>query len=133
MASSITWMPESAPIWSALRTRVDALLGAHAERGHRGVVAGLLLQLEGLLHGVLVELRQQPVDADAVNGVVRLELPVGSGVGNVLHTDNNVHGDGREGPSCALGCVREATRRSSGVKPHRKVGYLTVELSRRGS
>src|SRR6478609_4968509 len=71
---------------------VERLLRANAESGHRGVVAGLLLDLQRLLDAVLVELRQQTVDADAVHGVVRLELPVGSGVGDVLHTDDNVHG-----------------------------------------
>src|SRR3546814_736698 len=56
------------------------------------VTFGLLLDLESLLHGVLVEFGEETVDANAVNGVVRLEPPVGGGVGDVLHEDNNVHG-----------------------------------------
>ena len=55
-------------------------------------VIALLLELERLLDGVLVELGEQPGDADAVHGVVGLEVPVGSRVGYVLHTDDNVHG-----------------------------------------
>src|SRR6478609_5004738 len=80
------------PHLQRLAHRVDGLLRTDGQRGDLGVLAELLLQLERLLHGVLVELREEPVDAHAVNGVVRLELPVGSGVGYVLHTDNNVHG-----------------------------------------
>ena len=82
---------------------VDGLLGADAQRGHRvigGLAPDLLLDLQGLLDGVLVQLGQQPVHADAVNGVVRLELPIGSRIRYVLHTDDNVHGVWPRGPSC---------------------------------
>lgn len=49
-----------------LACRVEGLLGADAQRGHLDLVpaittsSGLLLQLEGLLDGVLVELGQDP-------------------------------------------------------------------------
>ena len=56
-------------------------LGADGQGDHVDLlVSTLLLQLESLLHGVLVELGEEPVDADAVNGVVRLEPPVGGHV-----------------------------------------------------
>jgi len=90
-----------------LADRVDGLGGPHAQGGHHGLLGGvtrspLLLDLQGLLDGVLVELREEPVDTGPVNGVVRLELPVGSGIGYVLNADNNVHGVAGPGPSCAL-------------------------------
>ena len=85
-----------------LLDRVGGLLGTDAQRGHRDLLAvGLLLELERLLDGVLVELGEQTGHADAVHGVVGLEVPVGGRVGHVLHTDDNVHvrfGPGR-GPS----------------------------------
>src|SRR4029450_437559 len=112
-----------------LADRVDGLLGTHGDHGHdRNVVTArrLLLDLQGLLHGVLVELREQPVHADAVNGVVRLELPVGSGVGNVFHTDNNVHGGvAGEGPSCALDVCGEVTSGSYASGTPADVGSVT--------
>jgi hypothetical protein len=76
-----------------LAHRVDSLLRAHGQRGDRDLLAlTLLTELQGLLDGVLVQLGQQTIDADAVDGEVVLEPAVGGGVRHVLHTDNNVHG-----------------------------------------
>ena len=57
---------------------VHRLLGTDADRGDLDVVGvlGLLLDPERLLDGVLVELGQQPVDTDPVDGLVVLEVPV---------------------------------------------------------
>ena len=72
---------------------VDSLLRADGQRGDGDLLAlALLTELQRLLDGVLVELGQQAVDTDTVDGVVVLELAVGRGVRHVLHTDNNVHG-----------------------------------------
>ena len=71
---------------------LGGVLGTDGQGGHLDLLAlGLLLELEGLLDGVLVELGEQTGHALAVHGVVGLEVPVGSGVGHVLHTDDNVH------------------------------------------
>ena len=79
---------------------VHGLLGADRHRRDGDVVGvlGLLLEPERLLDGVLVELRQQPVDADAVDGVVSLEVTVRRGVRHVLHA-NDDRGHGAEATS----------------------------------
>ena len=83
----------------ALADRVDGLLRPDGQHGDLGALV-LLLELERLLDRVLVELRQQPVDTNPVNGVVILEVPVPGRVRNVIHTTDNVHGSlGPEGPS----------------------------------
>ena len=71
---------------------VEQSLQIKEKAGDDTTVTALCVGPEKALDAVLVELGQQAVDADAINGVVRLELPVGSGVGDVLHTDDNVHG-----------------------------------------
>ena len=111
IASSTTWTPLSAPICSALRTASAASSGPTRQRGHLDRLVGLvlLLELQRLLDGVLVELGEQAVDANAVHGVVRLEVPVGGGVGHVLHTDDNVHG--WYGPRRAPPVSRRVTER----------------------
>ena len=98
IASSTTWTPWSAPICSALRTASTACSGPTHSAVTVDVVGvlGLLLDLQRLLDGVLVELGQQPVDAHAVDGLVVLEVPVAGGVRHVLHTDSDLHG--RDGP-----------------------------------
>jgi hypothetical protein len=105
-----------------LADRVDGLLRIDAQRGDRDLLVGALLaELQRLLDGVFVELGQQAVHADAIDGVVRLELPIASGVRHVLHTDDNVHDAWPRGPSsdrdsrrargsCASGDVRYEAR-----------------------
>ena len=90
-----------------LAHRVDGLLGADAQRGHLDVLAlaGLLLDLQRLLDGVLVELGQQAVDADAVDGVVGLELRSAVASGTYFTQTTMFMVVWPRGPSCAARCV----------------------------
>ena len=124
IASSETWTPWSAPICSALRTASTACSGPTQTAVTIDVlgVLGLLLDLQRLLDGVLVELGEQAVDADAVDGLVVLEVTVSGGVRHVLHTDSDVHG--RDGPPVFSGVLARlqglTTRwnRAGGGIPH---------------
>ena len=84
-----------------LAHRVDRLLGADGQRGDGDLLAlALLPELQRLLDGVLVELGQQAVDADAVDGVVVLELPVGRRVGTYFTQTTMFMVVWPRGPSC---------------------------------
>ena len=115
-----------------LAHRVDGLLGADAQRGDGDVVAvALLLDLQRLLDGVLVELRQQPVDTDAVDGVVGLELAVGQWRrARTSHRRQCSWQVWPAGPSCANRCRPEATGAVDGpahARPERcATGWATV-------
>src|SRR5215213_8901745 len=106
-----------------LADRIHGLLGAHAQRRHLDVlgVLGLLLDLERLLDGVLVELGEQSVHAHTVDGLVVLEVPVTGGVRNVLHTDSDLHG--RDGPPAFL-----ATARATGCAARLPAALRGLEL-----
>ena len=107
IASSMTWTPLSAPICSALRTASTAFSGPTHSAVTSTSSPALLLDLEGLLDGVLVELGQQPVDADAVDGVVGLELAGRRWrPGRTSHRRQCSWCMARTGPSCALGGPR---------------------------
>ena len=102
IASSSTWTPLSAPICSALLHRVGGLLGADGERGHLDVVTRLLLDLQRLLDGVLVQLGEQPVDTDAVDRVVGPKWRSAVASGTYFTQTTMFIACGRDGPSCAL-------------------------------
>ena len=92
IASSTTCTPLSAPICSALRIASVAFSGPTQSTVTSVLVpVGLLLDLQRLLDRVLVQLAEQSVDTDPVDGEIILEVPVGRRVGHVLHTDHNVH------------------------------------------
>jgi len=51
----------------------------------------LLGELRSLLDGILIELREASLDAGAVDGEVRSELPRGRGLRHVLDEDDDLH------------------------------------------
>lgn len=71
-----------------LAQRVLGVLGTDGQHGDLGVVR-FVGDLQRLLHRVLVELREQTVHVVTVDGQVIGEVPVASGVGHVLHSDND--------------------------------------------
>jgi hypothetical protein len=74
----------------ALRRPSVALAGPDGEEDDLGGHA-LLGQLGGLLDGILVELGEASLDAGAVDGEVRGELPGGRGLRHVLDEDDDLH------------------------------------------
>jgi hypothetical protein len=80
-----------------LRIVSTGAVRAHGE--DRDLAAGGLLDLQGLLDGVLVDLVHDDVDRRAVEGLVTvLELALGPGVGHLLDQYDDVH-VGRRPPS----------------------------------
>ena len=90
--SSTTWTRLVGAHRSALRIASVACSGPTVRTVTSASPVAASRDLQRLLDGVLVELGEQPVDADPVDGVVGLgERAVALGVRHVLDTDDDVH------------------------------------------
>ncbi|CAM5243518.1 hypothetical protein SGLAM104S_03234 [Streptomyces glaucescens] len=102
---------------------VDRLVGAHGQRLAQGVLGVLradrqhgdlgvvraLGDLQRLLDRVLVQFGEQTVHVVTVDGQVIGEVPVASGVGHVLHSDNDPQAHARLSYCLVIfGCLLQA-------------------------
>ena len=89
-ASSLMWMPARRTHLQRPLDRVGGVVRAQ-RHGHDLDVVAVLGELQGLLHGVLVELGQQPVGRGAVDRAVGGEAALPGGVGDVLDQHDDLH------------------------------------------
>ena len=130
-ASSSTWTALSAPMDSALRSASLASSGPTVSTVISASL-GALGDLQRLLDGVLVELRQQAVHRVTVGGQVLGEVTVARGVGHVLHCDYDpqAHACSPTASSCPSAAFRRQHRRLGRRLPFGTEQLPTPEITR---